>query len=182
MNPPLGRCYWAVAPFAPSPPFEIYVDGDSPQVVASAARMGEAARNGSSQFKLVMPVKVRPVLVVSNVLPPYDEVLALRLCRFDKLTAEEQQVVREQKDEKLFRLRPDDFPGLKIENAAMVTTLIKIPYDAIDTSEELGAVNENELSVLHERFARTHGLRLDAPIAAQAKKLMALARAQESGD
>jgi hypothetical protein len=38
-----------------------------------------AARKGASEFALLVPVKARPVLVITEVLPEHEEVLALRL-------------------------------------------------------------------------------------------------------
>lgn len=180
MNPPLGRCYYAVAPFAPEPPFEIYLDDNPPHVVQSAERMGEVARGGNGKFRVITSVKVRPVLAVSGVLAPYNEVLVMRLVRFDKLTDSEQSAVREQEHDELFHLKPDAFPGLKSENAAMVKSLIKIPVSAIDTTQELGQVNSHELSILHERFARAHGLRLDGLIATQVRTLTNLVKKNQS--
>ena len=68
----------------------------------------EAVRKGASEFALLTPVKARPVLVITAILPEYDEVLALRLRRFEKLSSDaERERVREGADPGLFPLRPD---------------------------------------------------------------------------
>lgn len=111
MDAPLGHCYWAVAPFAPSPPFEIYQKAAPPHEVPTAAPFTEAVKKGESEFKLLTTVKVRPVLVMTRVLPEHEEVLALRLRRLEKLASEgARQVVRDGKDEALFYLTPGEIP------------------------------------------------------------------------
>lgn len=122
-----------------------------------------AAQSGDPQFDILVGVKVRPVLVLSPVLAPYDEVIALRLRTLDKLDDErERERVRSGDDRGLFYLRPDRFPGLRVENAAIVTALLRLPTSALDTSTELGALDDDGLRSVHERFASAHGLRLDA--------------------
>jgi hypothetical protein len=80
--------------------------------------------------------------------------------------------VREHEDEGLFHLDPSSFPHLPGENAAIITTLVRVPVSAIDTSVELGRVNVNELRVIHERVARAHDLKLDVLVLAQAQRLI----------
>ena len=176
MNEPEGHCYWAVAPFAPSPPFEIYQEGAAPHPVPSAAPFTEAVKKGESEFRLVNTVKVRPVLVITGVLPEHEDVLAMRLRRLEKLASESaRQIVREGKDEALFYLVPERLPGLSVENAAIVTSLLRLPIGALDRRQSLGSVNENELRALHERAARAHQLRLDVLIIRKAQELNQLA-------
>lgn len=173
MDAPLGHCYWGVAPFAPSPPFAIHQEGAAPREVPEIGAFTEAARKGISEFRLVVPVKVRPVLVITPVLPEHDEVLALRLRRLEKIGSETARVIiREGKDEALFYLMPERFPGLPVENAAIVTSLLRLPVAAIDRRQSLGSLDENELRVLHERVARAHELRLDPLILEQAQRLV----------
>lgn len=125
-----------------------------------------------SEFTVLTPVKARPVLVVTDVLDPHDEVLALRLQRLEKLTPADAQRVRAFEDEALFHLAPESFPGLPVENAAIVTALLRLPIEAIDTSVELGTLNENELRVLHERIVRAHGLNLEMLVIDRARELL----------
>ncbi len=173
MKPPAGRCYWAVAPFSPGPPFRLYAgEGSAPREVERVSQIVAAARKGMSEFVLLTPVKARPVLVLTDVLEPYDEVLALRLLRLEKLEADEQRRVREQDDPSLFHLAPDSFPGLHLDNAAIVTALLRLPMAALDTSSELGALNENELRVVHERVVLSHGLNLEMLVLQRARELL----------
>ena len=177
MEPPQGHCYWAVAPFAPTAPFRIYQEGATPREVASAEPFTAAARKGMSEFVLLTPVKARPVLVITDVLPEHDEVLALRLRRLEKLSSDAvRQVVRDGGDDALFYLRPESFSGLPVENAAIVTSLLRLPTSALDRRESLGSLNENELRVLHERVARAHELKLDVMIVERARRLLEAAQ------
>lgn len=125
-----------------------------------------------SEFTLLTPIKARPVLVVTEVLDPYDEVLALRLQRLEKLVPEDAERVRSLEDEGLFHLSPQAFPGLPAENAAIVSALLRLPIEAIDTSMELGTLNENELRVVHERLVRSHGLNLEMLVIDKARELL----------
>lgn len=173
MRPPQGRCYWAVAPFSPRPPFRLYAGEDNPpREVKSPAQLTAAAKGGMSEFTMLTPIKARPVLVVTEVLDPRDEVLALRLQRLEKLQPDEAEQVRSLEDEGLFHLSPDSFPGLPVENAAIVTALLRLPIEAIDTSKELGTLNENELRVVHERLVRAHGLNLEMLVIDKARELL----------
>lgn len=173
MPPPFGHCYWALAPFAPAPPFRIYQEGAAPKPVDSVESFTAAARKGASEFALLVPVKARPVLVITDVLPEHDEVLALRLRRLEKLASEtERERVREDSNPGLFHLEPDRFPGLPVENAVIVSSLLRLPAAALDRRTSLGALDDNELRVLHERVARVHRLRLDMLVLERAQALV----------
>lgn len=182
MNPPAGRCYWAVAPFSPEPPFRIYADGAAPIEVDSAHKMQTAAARGGSEFTVLTSVKVRPVLVVSEILSPFDEVLALRLKRLSTLSEDQARAVREGQDDRLFYLDPEAMEGLELENAAIVTSLLKLPVGALDTTAELGSINEGELRVLHQSIADSNGLRLDLPVLERALDLIAKLAERDAGD
>jgi hypothetical protein len=177
MDPPLGRAYWAVAPFSPRPPFRLYAAGDEPREVSGPEQIVDAAKRGMSEFVLLTNVKARPVLVISPVLPEFDEVLALRLHRLDKIdNLDAQERVRRGDDEGLFWLQPEAFPGLPTENAAIISSLLRLPATALDRREELGALNENELRVLHERLVRAYRFRLDVLIVERARRLLQAAQ------
>jgi hypothetical protein len=175
--PPLGHCYWALAPYSPRPPFRVYGEEMVPKDVASVEPFVVAARRGMSEFVVLTPVKARPVLVITPVLPEYEEVLALRLRRFEQLSSDTvRQQVRDGEDAALFHLRPDRFPGLPVEHAAIITSLLRLPAEALDRRESLGSLNENELRVLHGRVVRAHSLKLDMLVLERAQSLIAQAR------
>lgn len=133
----------------------------------------EAARKGASEFALLTPVKARPVLVITEVLPEHDEVLALRLRRLEKLATEaERERVREGSDPGLFHLEPGRFSALPVENAAIVSSLLRLPAAALDRRRSLGALEDNELRALHERVTRVHRLRLDKLVLERAQSLL----------
>lgn len=177
MPAPLGHCHWALAPFAPTPPFRIYQEGAPPREVDSPEPFTEAARKGASEFALLTPVKARPVLVITEILPEYEEVAALRLRRFEKLGSDAyRQRVREGSDPGLFHLRPDRFQGLPVENAAIVSSLLRLPAAALDRRTSLGSLDDNELRELHERVAVAHKLKLDMLVLKRAQALIERAR------
>lgn len=138
----------------------------------SVGQITAAAQKGMSEFVLLTPVKARPVLVLTDVLEPYDEVLALGLHRLEQMGPDERQRTRDHDDPSLFHLAPDSFPGLPVENAAIVTALLRLPVTALDTSSELGTLNENELRVVHERLVKAHGLNLEMLVLQRASDLL----------
>jgi hypothetical protein len=130
-----------------------------------------------SEFVALTPVKARPVLVITPVLRDHDEVLALRLRRFERLSSDAvRQQVREGGDPALLALRSERFPGLPVENAAIVTSLLRLPVEALDRRESLGALDESELRTVHARVARAHGLKLDLLVLERAQQLVATAQ------
>jgi hypothetical protein len=149
----------------------------APRDVGSPEPFVDAARKGMSEFVVLTPVKARPVLVITPILHDYDEVLALRLRRFDKLSSDSvRQQVREGADQALFPLRPKRFPGLPSENAAIVTSMLRLPVESLDRRTSLGALDDAELRMLHTRVVRAHGLKLDGLVLERARELVAAAQ------
>jgi len=72
----------------------------------------------------------------------------------------------------LFHLKPDRFEGLPVENAAIVSSLLRLPAAALDRRTSLGGLDDNELRALHERVARAHRLRLDNLVLERAQSLL----------
>lgn len=172
MIAPQGRCYWAVAPFSPEPPFRIYAGPARDPVSATTAAIVNAAGKGDPQFDLIVAAKARPVLVLTEILEPYDEILALRLRTFDKIPEADWGRVRDGGDTLLHHLAPSGFPGLAKENAAIVTALLRLPATAIDTARELGVLTPDGLRDVHERVTRAHGFKLDVLALRQAHRLI----------
>lgn len=135
LEPPLGRAYRAVAPFAPEPPYRLYAgEGHAPLPVADTATLVKAGE----EVTALVTVEPLPVLVITEPSFRYNEVLALRLWGFDRLAAEEGASVREGEAEDLFHLRPDSFPVLEQESAARLSSAMRLPLSAIDLSRPLG--------------------------------------------
>jgi len=149
----------------------------TPKDVGSTEPFVDAARKGMSEFVVLTTVKARPVLVITPVLPEHEEVLALRLRRFEKLSSDTaRQHVRAGGDPALFPLQPERFPGLPVENAAIVTSLLRLPIEALDRRASLGSVDDHDLRILHERVVRTQGLKLDTLVLERAQELIAAAQ------
>ncbi len=162
MNGLAGATVWAVVPFTPAAPFRLYAGLDrEPFEVPTPDRLISAAKKGGDQqFTYLVPGKARPVLILSDAHDDdLDEVLALRLARFSKLTDDQQQRVRDQQHPTLFHLRPDRFTGLPEENAAMIAGLVRLHRSAID-NQICGRLDDYELTTVHERFVHFHGFNL----------------------
>jgi hypothetical protein len=61
---------------------------------------------------------------------------------------------------------------LEEENAARISSSLRLPLAAVDLSKPLGAINENELRVIHERLVRIHDLDLRNLILGKAPELV----------
>lgn len=177
-----GAIAWAVVPFAPAAPFRLYAGEDrAPIEVPEATKLIEAARRGAgAQFTYLVPGKVRPVLILSD---RHDrslaEYLALRLARFSKLEPAEQERVRAQQSRTLFHLRPDEFPDLPEENAAMIAGLVRVHRSAVDPTP-LGRLDAQDLAVVHQRVTRFYGFDLRMLVHEQLRTLAERQRQQKS--
>lgn len=161
----IGRARWALAPYAPAAPFRLYPGpGDRPPItVADATVLRRAAqRGGDAEITVLTTAKVRPVLVIADAGASFEDpaILALRLVRFSKLDPVEQNATRQGQAPRLVHLRPERFPGLPEENAALITDLVRIAHSALDPSDELGGLDANELRTVHERVVRYYKLDL----------------------
>jgi hypothetical protein len=164
----VGQAVWALAPYAPEAPFRLYPGpGDRPPVdVSVLAPLRRAlTEGGDAEATVLTPAKVRPVLVVACATDTaYDPgLLVLRLLSFDKLSEAERIQIREGADPRHFHLRPTSFKGLPQENAAIISTLTRVASGALEPGS-LGALNSNELRVVHERIATYFRLDLGAMV------------------
>lgn len=174
-----GSVRWAVVPYPPRPPFRIYAGKErapfeasgADEIVRAATRPG-----GEAAFTFLVPAKARPVLILND--PPHElhrEVVALRLLRLNKLTAEQQQAVREGRDDLLMYLEPERF-DLPHENAVLLSAVVRLHADAIATGPPAGTLDAEELRVLADRLIRY--LRLDTQLLVE-RRLRQLADAVE---
>lgn len=158
-GPWTGSVRWAIAPFAPRPPFRLYAgERHAPIVVEDAESVITAARRGGDpELTYLISAKARPVLVLGA--PPareQREVAALRLLRLSKLSPGERRRVRAQDDELLFPLRPDGF-DLPEECAVMVGALVRIHVDALESGPPVGLLADDEMRVLGARIFQFYG-------------------------
>lgn len=151
----------AVVPYAAVPPFQIYAGQEREPFKVTVKQLLDAQKKGGdSEFPFIVRGKMRPVLVLSDMSDEHvSEVIALRLARFSKLTAHQQQRARDQREEGLFHLPPDRFQ-LPEENAAILASMVRVPVSAFG-GKVLGRLNDNELEILHERVIRQYGLRVE---------------------
>jgi hypothetical protein len=149
-----GEVYWAVVPYTPQAPFHVFVKDKPPVVVPAAKTIIDGLRKGrDAEFRFVVEAKARPILVLSDRVDPLTgDLFGLRLVRHSTLTEEEAQQVREQRQPGLFHLKPERFPDLEEESAAMISAPICLHETAVDTTQPLGRLDQNELRVLSERF------------------------------
>lgn len=149
-----GEVHWAVVPCTPQAPFQVYVKDKPPVQVPDAKTVVEGLRKGGdAELRFVVEAKARPVLLLSERADERTgDHFGLRLVRLASLDSEEAQQVRDQRQLGLFHLKPQGFPGLEEEFAAMISAPIRIHQSAVDSGSALGRLDQNEMRVLAERF------------------------------
>ncbi|MFL5898464.1 MAG: hypothetical protein ACJ76D_08395 [Solirubrobacterales bacterium] len=141
-------------PYTPQGPFSVFVKDKPPVEVPGAQTIIEGLRKGGdAEFRFVVEAKARPVLLLSDrVDPQTGDLFGLRLVRLSALAEDEAQQVREQRQPGLFHLKPERFPNLEEESAAMISAPIRLHETALDLGAPLGRLDQNEMRVLSERF------------------------------
>ena len=154
MSPAAGEVYWAVVPYTPQAPFQVFVKDKPPVEIAEAKTIVDGLRKGGdAELRFVVEAKARPVLLLSDRADERTgDLFGLRLVRLASLTDEEAQQIRDQRQPGLFHLKPERFPDLQEESAAMISAPIRIHQTAVDFGSRLGRLDQNELRVLAERF------------------------------
>ncbi|HEU5062970.1 MAG TPA: hypothetical protein VFT79_07435 [Solirubrobacterales bacterium] len=154
MSPAAGEVYWAVVPSTPQAPFEVHVKDGAPVEVQDAETIVNGLRKeGDAELRFVVEAKARPVLLLSDRADERTgDLFGLRLVRLASLTDDEAGRVRDQRETGLFHLKPERFPDLQEESAAMISAPIRIHQTAVDFGSPLGRLDQNELRVLAERF------------------------------
>lgn len=149
-----GEVYWAVVPYTPQAPFQVFVKDKQPVAVPDAATIVEGLRRGGdAELRFVVEAKARPVLLLSDrVDPRTGDLFGLRLIRLGSLGEEAAERIREQREPGLFHLKPERFPDLEQESAAMISAPIRLHESAVHLTKPLGRMDQNEMRVLAERF------------------------------
>lgn len=149
-----GEVYWAVVPYTPQAPFQVFVKDKPPVAVPDAGTIVEGLRRGGdAELRFVVEAKARPVLLLSDrVDARTGDLFGLRLVRLGSLGEEAAERIRDQREPGLFHLKPERFPDLEQESAAMISAPIRLHESAVHLTEPLGRLDQNEMRVLAERF------------------------------
>jgi hypothetical protein len=174
LNPAAGEAYWAVVPDTPQAPFRVYVKDGSPVEVGEAKTIVDGLRKGEdAELRFVVTAKARPVLLLSDRADPHTgDLFGLRLIRLEALDEEEANLVRDQRQPSLFHLKPERFPGLAEESAAIVSAPIRLHETAVDFGDILGRLDQNEMRVLAERFVTYWQFDLHQLLVAKIRELL----------
>jgi hypothetical protein len=175
-----GEVYRAVVPATPQAPFQVFVKDKPPVEVPGAKTIVEGLRkSGDAELRFVVEAKARPVLLLSDrVDPRTGELFGLRLVRLSALDEDEAERVRGQHEPGLFHLKPQRFPELEEEWAAAISAPIRLHESAVDTTQPLGRLDQNELRVLSERFVAYWELDLHQLLIGKIRELL---RKREGG-
>lgn len=155
-----GSVRWAVAPYAPAPPFRLFATGRQPYQLESLDPLVTASRcGGDAEFAYLVSAKARPVLILTDPShSEWQEVVALRLRGLASISDPERQERIRQGQELLYvYLQPSRFE-LPEENAVLLSALVPINVDAIASGGPLGVLNEKEMRVVGERLVRHFNL------------------------
>jgi hypothetical protein len=169
-----GEAYWAVVPSTPQAPFQVFVKDGHPVEVGDARTIVEGLRKGgAAEFRFVVEAKARPVLLLSDQADPHTgDLFGLRLIDLEALDEEEARLVRDQRQPSLFHLKPERFPGLTAESAAIVSAPLRLHETAVDFDRALGRLDQNEMRVLAERFVTYWQLDLHQLLVAKIRELL----------
>ena len=170
-----GEVYWALVPYTPQAPFQIYTEGSSPLEVPSVDQIVDGLRaGGDAEFGFLVRAKARPILLLSERSDPRTgDHFGLRLLRLSELSTEEREAVRDQREPLLFHLRPEHMANLPEESAALISAPIRIHESALDTRRLLGQLDKNEMRVLSERFVSYWRFDLHQLLVAKIRELQA---------
>lgn len=174
MSPAAGEVYRAVVPETPRAPFQVFVKDGPPVEVDEAKTITEGLRKGGgAELRFVIEAKARPVLLLSDRADPQTgDVFGLRLIRLEALDEEEARLVRDQRQPSLFHLKPERFADLEEESAAIISAPIRLHETAVDFSDVLGRLDQNELRVLAERFVTYWQFDLHQLLVAKIRELL----------
>jgi hypothetical protein len=154
LNFSAGEVYWAVVPYTPQAPFHVFVkDGAPVEVPEARTIVAGLKKGGDAELRFVVEAKARPVLLLSDRVDAHTgDLFGLRLVRLSSLDEDEAERVRNQREPGLFHLKPERFPDLNEESAAIISAPIRLHQTAVDFSKPLGRLDQNEMRVLSERF------------------------------
>jgi len=149
-----GEVHWAVLPDTPQAPFQVFVKDKPPVAVPDAGTIVEGLRKGGdAELRFVVEAKASPVLLLSDrVDPRTGDLFGLRLVRLASLGEDGAERIRGQREPGLFHLKPERFPDLEEESAAMISAPIRLHESAAHLTKPLGRLDQNEMRVLAERF------------------------------
>lgn len=169
-----GEVYWAVVPSTPRAPFQVFVKDKPPVEVPVARKIIDGLRSGEDvELRFVVEAKARPFLLLSDrVDPQTGDLFGLRLARLSALEEDEAQQVRDQRQPGLFHLKPERFPDLEEESAAMISAPIRLHETAVDIDKPLGRLDQNEMRVLSERFVSYWELDLNQLLIGKIRELL----------
>lgn len=152
-----GAVLWAFTAFQPEAPFELVDVSGETRLFPDAPAVARAIKDGELAYvpRFNVAAKLRPLVILQDrprgVLPEY---ATLKLTRFTKLDADDQQRVRDGLEPALFHLPLNRGKyGLTQENAIDLNSLVRIHQSAILTSP-VGRLDENEIDVIGRRLAR----------------------------
>lgn len=174
MSPAPGEVHWAVVPCTPQAPFQVFVKDGPPVKIEEARTIIDGLRKGGdAELRFVVEAKARPVLLISDQADERTgDLFGLRLVRLASLTEDEAREVRDQRRPGLFHLKPERFPDLQEESAAMISAPIRLHESAVDFGHALGHLDQNEMRVLSERFVTYWQLDLHQLLVAKIRELL----------
>jgi len=160
-----GELRWAVVPYAPAAPLA----GPGWEGGISLRDYMARIREGGGADALLLPVKVRPVLLLHSwVTATHDAYLVLRTRRMATLDETTLELVREDADPGLV---PLSGVSAGAERVAMVGAISRVHASALD-DQPLGWATPAEMRLIGERVAARLELDLDHVVERRALALL----------
>jgi hypothetical protein len=151
-----GAIVWALVAYVPEAPFRLWLGdnvstGEIPDAVTFAHQVQKQGLEPEQSF--VVPGKLRPVLLMQDrPRKVLKEVVALRMVRLEKLSAEQQNRIRRHEEPSLFHLPvARNKYGLSQEVAVDLNALVRVHASAM-LPKAVGHLDDAELRVLGERL------------------------------
>lgn len=169
-----GAIVWAMVLYENEAPFQVVEEAGATTNFATVRDVSEALRDRSldPEFKVQVGAKVRPVLILQDrPKRALREFAALKLTRLAKLSAEDQQAVREQQAPSFFHIKDPAKFGSKVEQAVDLLALTRVHESAI-VRHKYAKVDVNEFRVICERLVRIMDLDVGYLIVKQASDLL----------
>jgi hypothetical protein len=170
-----GAIVWAVAAQGPERPFRVLQPDGSATRFSDADDLARAVRTRQmpGAFELVVPAKVRPVVLLQD--RPrgrFADFAALRLVRVEKFAPSDQDTIRRGQEPTLLHLGQDEARyGLAREYAVLLTSLHRVHRTSI-VGQPIGRVDRADLRTIGERVVAFTDLDLSDLIVRRAARLV----------
>ncbi len=169
-----GAIVWTISAFEVKQPFRVLEHDGTETRIPDAQSLARRVlgQEMAGDFEIVLGAKLRPVLLLQErPAARFEDFVALRLMRVQKLDPADRQAVRDGDEETLFYLGHNKAKyGMDKEYAVLLTSLHRVHRSAI-AGKPTGTVDEAEFRTICERLIKISDLDLSNMIVRKAATL-----------